>query len=236
MWRPQARARATIVQASFPSLTSWRWLVPHSIRVLLLLCSLDPGLAFYVCAPGMIARMLTPLAQTQVHSLGPSHGYCYALVAVNQMYATAPLLQLHSLCSLLCAQTELDLLSCEGEWRFCNCTTELCAPRLGKAWAIARAWIPLANGNFIFSITNGWLQLTITKGAPQPALAALLHLRQPSLPPSPPLPSPSSPTPPPWPRSRLSLSRARRSRARREPSPPAWPRLGALVPSSMVCE
>ena len=125
--------------------------------------------------------MLTPLAQTQVHSLGPSHGYCYALVAVNQMYATAPLLQLHSLCSLLCAQTELDLLSCEGEWHFCNCITELCAPRLGKAWAIARAWIPWANGNFIFSITNGWLQLTITKGAP---LASTRPCRPPPPPPA----------------------------------------------------
>ena len=49
-----------IVQASLPPLTSWRSLLPLSCAVAALLC-LDPGLAFYVCAQELIARMLLHL-------------------------------------------------------------------------------------------------------------------------------------------------------------------------------
>ena len=75
-----------------------RMQLPAQSRLLLprlcaaaLLC-LDPGLAFYVCAPELIAHSHAGLTwRRQMHSVGSAirHGHCYIHVVINQLSATA---------------------------------------------------------------------------------------------------------------------------------------------------
>ena len=84
-------------------------------------------------------------------------GHCYIQFVANQVSAAdcphCPL----TVCRLRCALTELDLIYCartRTSVLVCTCIAELVVP-LGKARAIARAWISWVNSNFIFSFPDG---------------------------------------------------------------------------------
>ena len=135
------------------------------------------GLAFYACAPELIAPELAPLpAQRQkLHAGGSAirHGHCHMHSVTNQVSATA----------LLRAHSPRLRAACVAPWLSCpdcaSCAGEiLClhAPApLSKVRAIARIWISRVNGNIISS----FLESIGNKGA-RPCLApgvpALAHL------------------------------------------------------------
>ena len=109
-------------------------------------------------------------------------GHCYIQFVANQVSAAdcphCPL----TVCRLRCALTELDLIYCartRTSVLVYTCIAELVVP-LGKARAIARAWISWVNSNFIFSFPDGSSHQT-RRCAPLPS---------PHTPPSPPRPSP----------------------------------------------
>ena len=84
-------------------------------------------------------------------------GHCYIQFVANQVSAAdcphCPL----TVCRLRCALTELDLIYCartRTSVLVYTCIAELVVP-LGKARAIARAWISWVNSNFIFSFPDG---------------------------------------------------------------------------------